>query len=103
MPSDRSKKLPADVIKQWPEVLKDIDIDVIPLEYLESVRITFTDGKIWEIDTQRNPEEVDIETAVESLMEEYEDVIQSVDFRLDTIRVKKDIKKRTAQFLKKRS
>jgi hypothetical protein len=103
VPSDRSKKLPADVIKQWPEVLKDIDIDVIPLEYLESVRITFTDGKIWEIDTQRNPEEVDIETAVESLMEEYEDVIQSVDFRLDTIRVKKDIKKRTAQFLKKRS
>jgi hypothetical protein len=103
VPSDRSKKLPADVIKQWPEVLKDIDIDVIPLEYLESVRITFTDGKIWEIDTQRNPEEVDIETAVESLMEEYEDVIQSVDFRLDTIRVKKDIKKRTAHFLKKRS
>lgn len=103
MPSDKSKKLPEDIIKQWPEVLKDIDIDVIPVEYLESVRITFTDGKIWEIDTKKNTDDVDIETAVESLMEEYEDVIDSVDFRLDTIRVKKDIKKRTAQFLKKRS
>lgn len=103
MPSDNSKKLPEDVIKQWPEVLKDIDIDVIPVEYLESVRITFTDGKIWEIDTKKNTDDVDIENAMESLMEEYEDVIQSVDFRLDTLRVKKDIKKRTAQFLKKRS
>lgn len=103
MPSDNSKKLPADVIKQWPEVLNDIDIDVIPVEYLESVRITFTDGKIWEIDTKKNTDDVDIENAMESLMEEYEDVIQSVDFRLDTLRVKKDIKKRTAQFLKKRS
>jgi hypothetical protein len=37
------------------------------------------------------------------LMEEYEDVIKSVDFRLDTARVKQDIKKRTAQFLKKRT
>lgn len=103
MPNDSSKKLPDDVVKQWPEVLEDIDIDVIPLEYLESIRITFTDGKIWEIDTQKNPEEVDIEDAIEALMEEYEDIIQSVDFRLDTIRVKKDIKKRTARFLKKRS
>jgi len=103
VPSDKSKKLPADVIKQWPEVLKDIDIHVVPVEYLESVKITFTDGKIWEIDTTRNPKEVNIEDAVESLMEEYEDVIQSVDFRLDTVRVKRDIKKRTAQFLKKRS
>lgn len=103
MPSDKSKKLPADVIKQWPEVLKDIDIDVVPVEYLESIKVTFTDGKIWEIDTKRNPQEVNIEDAVDSLLEEYEDVIKSVDFRLDTVRVKKDIKKRTAQFLKKRN
>ena len=103
MPSDKSKKLPADVIKQWPEILKDIDIDVVPVEYLESIKVTFTDGKIWEIDTRRNPHEVNIEDAVDSLLEEYEDVIKSVDFRLDTVRVKKDIKKRTAQFLKKRN
>ena len=98
MPSDKSKKLPADVIKQWPEILKDIDIDVVPVEYLESIKVTFTDGKIWEIDTRRNPQEVNIEDAVDSLLEEYEDVIKSVDFRLDTVRVKKDIKKRPHNF-----
>ena len=99
----RNKKLPADVIKQWPDVLKDIDIDVVPVEYLESIRVTFKDGKVWEIDTKKNSENTNIEQAMESLMEEYEDVIKSVDFRLDTVRVKQDIKKRTAQFLKKRN
>lgn len=99
----RNKKLPADVIKQWPDVLKDIDIDVVPVEYLESIRVTFNDGKVWDIDTKKNPEGTNIESAMESLMEEYEDVIKSVDFRLDTARVKQDIKKRTAQFLKKRT
>jgi ABC-type metal ion transport system substrate-binding protein len=99
----RNKKLPADVIKQWPDVLKDIDIDVVPVEYLESIRVTFNDGKVWEIDTKKNAEHTNIEQAMESLMEEYEDVIKSVDFRLDTVRVKQYIKKRTAQFLKKRN
>lgn len=99
----RNKKLPPDVIKQWPDVLKDIDIDVVPVEYLESIRVTFLDGKIWEIDTKKNPENTNVEQAIESLMAEYEDVIKSVDFRLDTVRVKQDIKKRTAQFLKKRT
>lgn len=99
----RNKKLPADVIKQWPDVLKDIDIDVVPVEYLESIKVTFKDGKVWEIDTKKNSENTNIEQAMESLMEEYEDVIKSVDFRLDTVRVKQDIKKRTAQFLKKRN
>lgn len=98
----RNKKLPDDIIRQWPDVLKDINIDVVPIEYLESIRVTFTDGKVWEIDTQKNPEGTDIESAMENLMEEYEDVIKSVDFRIDTARVKQDIKKRTAQFLKKR-
>lgn len=97
------KRLPPDVVQQWPDVLKDIDIDVVPVEYLESIRVTFTDGKVWEIDTKKNPENTNIESAMQNLMEEYEDVIKSVDFRLDTARVKTDIKKRTAQFLKKRT
>lgn len=96
------KKLPQEVVDHWPEVFKDVDIDVVPLEYLQTIRVTFLDGKVWEIDTQKNAEKIDLEDAIESLLIEYEDVIDSVDFRLDTVRVKKDIKKRTAQFLKKR-
>jgi len=96
------KKLPKDIIDHWPEVLKDITIETVPLEYLESIRITFVDGKIWEIDTNKNPAEIDLEEAIEDLMEEYEDSIINVDFRLNTAKVKKDITERTRRFLKKR-
>lgn len=96
------KKLPQEVIDHWPEVLKDVSIDVVPIQYLQSIRVTFNDGKIWEIDPQKNPEGIDIESAIEGLMDEYQDDISSVDFRLDTQRVKEDIKKRTNIFMKKR-
>lgn len=96
------KKLPKDVIDHWPEVLKDITIETVPLEYLDSIRITFVDGKVWEIDTKKNPDEIDLEEAIGDLMDEYEDSIANVDFRLDTAKVKQDITQRTRKFLKKR-
>lgn len=98
----KGKKLPKDVIDHWPEILKDVDIEVVPLEYLHSVRIQFTDGKIWEIDTKKNPENINLEEAIEDLLEEYEDAIANVDFRLDTEKVKEDIQNRTRTFMKKR-
>lgn len=100
----KSKKLPPDVIDHWPEVFDEIDIDVIPIEYLDSVRVQFEDGKIWDIDvkTSRKKEDLDIELAIEELIEQYEDVIVNIDFRLDTEKVKKDIQNRTHIFMKKR-
>ena len=100
MPNGR--KLPQSIIDHWPEVFKDVRIEALPVNYLHSVRITFNDGKVWEIDTVNNPKNVDIETALEGLMDEYEDQIANIDFRLDTERVKKDIQARTATFMKKR-
>jgi hypothetical protein len=96
------KKLPKDVVEKWPEVFGDVDIEVIPVEYLHSVRITFSDGKIWEIDTTKNEDDIDFEDAIEALLIEYEDSIDNVDFQLDTEKVKQDIKKRTNTFMKKR-
>lgn len=96
------KKLPKDVIDHWPEIFNDVSIEAVPIEYLHSVRVTFNDGKIWEIDTNKNPENINIENAIENLMDEYEKEIASVDFRLDTLKVKEDIKKRTNIFMKKR-
>lgn len=98
----KGKKLPNEVVDYWPEVLKDITIETVPIEYLHSIRITFTDGKVWEIDTAKNPQDIDMEEAIEDLMYEYEDSIVNVDFRLDTVKVKEDITRRTKQFLKKR-
>ena len=95
-------KLPDEVIDHWPEILKDINIDVLPLEYLDSVLVYFSDGKVWEIDLTKNPHGVNMEDAIESLMTEYEDAIVNVDFRLNTIRLKRDITERTKRFLKKK-
>ena len=100
----KNKKLPPDVVDHWPEVFNEIDIDVIPIEYLDSVRVQFQDGKIWDIDvkTSRKKPDLDIENAIEDLLEEYSDVIANIDFRLDTEKVKRDIKSRTHIFMKKR-
>lgn len=97
-----NNKLPDEVIDHWPEILKDINIEVLPLEYLDSVIVTFSDGKIWEIDLTKNPHGVNMEDALESLMEEYQDAIINVDFRLNTVRLKRDIQSRTKRFLKKK-
>ena len=103
MQKKRPNKLPNSVISQWPEVLNDVDIDVVPLEYLRSIRVEFTDGKLWEIDidTKKNPAK-ELEKSLEDLFEQYKDHIRNIDFRLNTQKVKSDIKARTSRFLKLR-
>lgn len=98
------KKLPPAVIDTWPEIFNEIDVDVVPIEYLHSINVRFKDGKTWEIDVKKSLEKpnINIETALEELFEHYEQSIESIDFRLDTEKVKYDIKKRTHQFMKKR-
>lgn len=100
----KKTSLPKSVIDSWPDIFKDIRIDVVPIEYLDSVKVYFADGKIWEIDVKKSltKPDLDIETALEDLFDAYEESIINVDFRLDTAKVKHDIKKRTAIFMKKR-
>jgi hypothetical protein len=99
----KSNKLPPEVVNHWPEVFKDIEIDVVPLEYLHSLRVSFTDGKIWDIKIDKTKNTVEnLEKALDDLFEEYNDVIENVDFRLDTAKVKSDITTRTRKFLKLR-
>lgn len=107
MPNKKSgeTQLPPDIVKHWPEVFKDLDVKVIPLEYLHSVRVFFEDGKIWEIDIAKSKEktsEDNLEDTLQELFKQYDDVITNVDFRLDTERLKRDIEARTRLFLKKR-
>lgn len=100
-----SSKLPQDVVQHWPEVLKDIDVKVVPLEYLAAIRVSFKDGKIWEVDLRprsRKKTTESLEDIIEGFFDEYGDNIDNVDFRLDTKKVKRDIQKRTHQFMKKR-
>ena len=38
-----------DVVRYYPDVLKDIDIKTVP-DHLSSARIEYKNGKIWEVD-----------------------------------------------------
>ena len=101
----KKDKLSKGVQNAWPEVLGDIKVDVIPLEYLTSVRVSFKDNKIWEIDMESSREKLGddgvLEDVLEELFDEYENAIEHIDFRLDTERLKHDVQKRTRAFMKK--
>jgi len=99
------KTLPKDVVDHWPEIFSEIQLNVLPLKYLNAVLINFKDGKSWEvkISAEARKEGWDVfEKQLSELVKNYEENIDNVDFKLDTIRVRKDIEKGTQQFFKKR-
>lgn len=95
-------------IDTWPGILDEIDIKVVPVEYINSVEVLFTDGNTWSIEIDKTDSQdadqaaVELEDSLESLFEEYEDVIEGVNFVLDVEKVKKDITARTKLFMKKK-
>lgn len=97
-----NKKLPKEVVDYWPEVFEDVEVEVVPVEYLHSIRVSFDDGITWDIDVTKDADELDIEKSVADLFESYQDSITHIDFRLNTEKVKRDISKRTHLFMKKR-
>ena len=101
----KKDKLSKGLQNTGPEVFKDIKVDVIPIEYLTSIRVIFKDNKIWEIDMQSSRNKLGddkvLEDILQDLFNEYENSIGNIDFRLDTERLKNDIQKRTRVFMKK--
>lgn len=99
------KAFPRDVIEHWPEVFGEITLNVIPLKYLDSITISFKNGKTWEINMRAKQAAGDwdeFERSLKEMLHSYESDIENVDFKLDTERVKKDMIKHTNRFLKKR-
>lgn len=100
----KSNKLSSDIIAHWPEVFKDVEVKAIPIEYLESINVTFSDGKIWMIDL-KDPRKNSVDNlgeVIDELLDEYEDNIANIDFRVDVVKIKNDITRRTHIFMKKR-
>ena len=98
------KSLPQDVVDSWPEVFSDVDVHAIPLAYLDSMRIIFDNGKVWDINIAnyaRKTDSDDLEAHLKELLASYSDSIEHIDFRLDVAKVKKDVIKHTKSFLKK--
>jgi len=98
------KKLPKDVIDRWPEIFGEVNLNVVPLQYLHTVRITFKNSKIWEIDFENDSERNwdSFEKQIKEIVSQYEDSIENIDFKINTEKIKKDITKNTKKFLRNR-
>ena len=95
------KKFPKDVIEHWPEVFGEINLNVVPLRYLDSITVKFKKVKVWEVNLAEKDWE-EFEPSLKDMLSTYESEIDNVDFKLDTERIKKDMIKYTNKFLKKR-
>jgi hypothetical protein len=100
-----AKKLSKEVIESWPEIFETVDLNVVPIRYLCSVHVTFKDKRKWDIDIKpsaRNDNWQSIERNIHEIVCNYKQHIESIDFKLDTEKIKKDISKVTNKFLKNR-
>ena len=92
--------------QEWEDILGEIELTYLPIEYLKNIIVTFEDGTTWDIDVSASKKEQtaeDIEDSLDELFSEYDDTIETVDFRLDLEKVKKDLSKRVNRFLKKKT
>ena len=78
-------------------------MDILPVEYINTIIITFENGTVWDIDVKksRSVQSIDeIEDALNELFEEYDDDIENIDFRLDLSLIKNTLSKRVKRFMK---
>jgi hypothetical protein len=78
-------------------------MNVVPLNYVHTIEITFKNSKIWEIDLKKNSKNRSsdsFEEEIKSIIQQYENEFDKIDFRLDTVKIKKDISSKTKKFLK---
>jgi site-specific DNA-adenine methylase len=98
------KKLNQEVIESWPEIFEEINLKVVPIQYLCSVQVKFKDNRIWTIDVGpklRDEVYQTIEENIQELIKNYKSHIESIDFKLDTDKIKHDITRETNKFLRK--
>ena len=101
----KQNKLPPEIIEHWPEIFHDIEIKSVPINYINSIHVFFHNGRIYNIDVRKEKMKYGNTEALESSLEdfflEYDNQIKSIDFSIDTPKVKYDIQRRTKSFMKK--
>ena len=73
-------------------------MNTMPVHYLESIRLEFGNGRIWEIDIQEQLGNATNDIVAEKLLDtfqEYREDITKVDFSIDIQRLKQDITDKT--------
>jgi len=91
-------KPPRHLVKEWPEVFEDLYMNTMPVAYLDSVRLDFIDGRVWEIDVKNELTKQTADSIADILLntlQEYKDEIKKIDFKVDVSRLKSDIASET--------
>jgi citrate lyase gamma subunit len=73
-------------------------MNTMPVAYLDSVRLDFIDGRVWEIDVKSELTKQTSESIADVLLntlQEYKDEIKKIDFKVDISRLKNDIASET--------
>lgn len=74
----------------------------MPIAYVDTMILEFSDGRIWEIDVKAQTAETDPDEVAKKLLDtlsEYKDTIKKLDFKINIELLKEDIKKRTKSIL----
>lgn len=95
-------KPPRHLVKEWPEVFEDLYMNTMPVAYLDTVRLDFSDGRVWEIDIKTELKKTSADGIADILvttLQEYKEEITKIDFKVDIEKLKKDIKDSTKDML----
>jgi len=96
-------KPPKHLVQEWPEVFEDLYMNTMPVYYLESIRLEFGNGRIWEINIKEQLANSHSDIVANKLVEtfaEYKEDINKIDFKIDVERLKKDIQNQSNDFFK---
>jgi hypothetical protein len=78
-------------------------MNTMPVHYLESIRLEFGNGRIWEINIKEQLANSHSDIVANKLVEtfaEYKEDIKKIDFKIDIERLKKDILNQSNDFFK---
>ena len=90
--------LPPNVINVWPEVFNEVALNVLPIEYLKSILITFKSGRVWEIVVSTKPtsssdSKKDFENGISEIFQQYSEQILEVEIDINPRKIKRDVQK----------
>lgn len=77
-------------------------MNTMPVAYLDTVHLEFTNGRVWQINIKEQLGEVGPDAIAKKLLDtlqEYRDEIKKLDFKIDIEKLKKDIKSSTNTIL----
>jgi hypothetical protein len=95
-------KSPLELVKEWPEVFEDMYMNTMPVDYLHSLRLEFSNGRIWEIDIQERLTDSTPDSLADKILEifqEYREDITKIGFSINVDKLKKDIENQTKDLL----